>query len=324
MGADVGVVAVQSLVELLHIKLFEGPQDDRAVTWRPHLHAQHLSATAPSTTGNTATCRVEIQTDVLAVSEEVWDQVAEKFDTLSTLATMSHWGWTEGALSLRCAVEVHEDTLGSATQLLKLAAIDQIAEAERIPGEVQSLVPALRGKPAVAEAEQETLRATAGDSNSPAWRASEIDMAIRALNRSGAITTGDEAGLVAEFPYGSSGGPAWLGGTSNVLKMATGEVHPRLGAGLHFRLTLGESPVLRSRRFARPRRLTPTDLNQLDWERQRVSAVGAWCVNPRGGSPVHVGFLPNSAADAGILVSLAQSECSRAQWATSLFPTKSR
>jgi hypothetical protein len=134
------------------------------------------------------------------------------------------------------------------------------------------------------------------------------------LTERGIFSMGDEQGLTAEFPYGPNGGPAAMGGTSNMLRVSTDETHPRLGSGVLLRLHLREQPV------DADAPLHPFALNGLEAEGESDAHLpGSWCNNPEGGAPVFVSFFPNVLADPNALLNLIMSMGMRARWASELF-----
>lgn len=318
---DVGLSTIRSLRSLLQVEPeWEVSGNERALRWWPYRHAQLISATQPVTDGEFSVSRVSVETDVFSLEEDEWDQVAEVLDAQSMFATMSHWGWSDGIVRLRCAMNVHEEVQSFVATLLSVAAIDQAEQAARM-GEQMSLVPpAFSGERTSPHPLIGWVEGFRQGSAASAWAGPHIRELARLLTDNGSLSMGDEVRMTVEFPFGRSGGPALAGGDSNLLMVSTEEPHPRLGAGVLIRLHLRQAPIVKKGVLRRATALTAADLNELEWNEQgEAHILGAWCGRPDGAAPVHVSFFPNALADPGALQTLVLSEGLRSRWASSLF-----
>jgi hypothetical protein len=147
------------------------------------------------------------------------------------------------------------------------------------------------------------------------WAGPEMEAAAKWLTANNVPSMGSDGGLTAEFPYGENGGPAAMGGTSNMLMVTTSEPHPRMGSGVLMRLNLREQPV------SEGRELTAMELNELELRaRCQAHFLGSWCTNPSCGPPVFVSFLPSVLHKPNLLMNLVLSMGLRARWAATLLP----
>jgi hypothetical protein len=228
---------------------------------------------------------------------------------------MSGFVWDDGTMRLRCGMIVHEEIQPFAARVLKIAALDQVTLAEQMVETIDQLTPATSGDRTEPDEMLLALEDLPGREEPSAWRGPHIEALAQMLSDRGVFSMGDEEGMTAEFPYGSSGGPAATGGTSNMLRVTTEELHPRLGSGLLMRLNLREAPTLNGHP------LTPLELNKLEWEGGGSDAhlLGSWCTNPDGGPPVFVSFFPSVLADPNALLNLVMSMGMRSRWAAELF-----
>lgn len=318
---DVGMATIRTLRSLLEIEPeWEVFGKGRALLWWPYRQAQFISASEPEEDGEFSVCRVSVETDVFSLEKHEWDQVSRVFDAQSTLATMSHWGWADGIVRLRCAMSVHEEVRSAVADTLSLAAIDQAEQAARMAAEMPLLPPSLSGERQSPHPLIGSLEGRREVSQVSDWAGPHLREIAKMLTDSGSLSTADGSEMTTEFPYGRHGGPAIAGGTSNLLTVSTNERHPRLGAGFLMRLGLRETPVAKSGIFGRARDLTAADLNEKEWSQRGGShLLGAWCLNPLGKAPVHVSFFPNSLASPETLLNLIMSEGLRSHWASSLF-----
>ena len=307
--SDVGTTIVDSLYEDLQIDAEWSERTRRSFTWWAHRLPQHVWATDPVDQDGFWVVRVNAETDVFRIERSDLQDLAPALEAAATFATMSAFVWSEGVLRLRCGMVVHEELQPFAAAVLKLAVLDQVVHAEGLASTIPECEPAHGGARSEPDEMLGALEALPGMEGPSAWSGDHIEQLAGMLTARGVLATGDERRLTAEFPFGPDGGSAGVGGNSNMLKVTTEEVHPRLGAGLLMRLHLRSTPTLDGRE------LTPLELNGLEAGSDcDAHLLGSWCSSPDGGAPVFVSFFPNVLAGPESLLNLIMSMGMRSIW----------
>lgn len=111
------------------------------------------------------------------------------------------------------------------------------------------------------------------------------------------LSTGDESGLSAEFPFGSM---------TSLLRVMTDQANPRMGNGCLMILTIPEGDSSRE---------SPLWLDLNDQELAsyvRAPLLGSWCLEERGTS--FVSFFPNAMYQPGLLQNFLIYTINRAAW----------
>lgn len=320
MSSDLGQDTVNYLFDAMQVDAEWSIREERGGVWWPGEVAQRIWADPPRDGPTGPVVDVRAETDVIrdvAPSE----RLAHMISVLNTHASLSALVYDEDQRSLRyaCSMVVHEQNVEWAKQLLSLAiaiqAVDTIIKLE--------VAEAFGGVPAVSAHPTSGLRTVRDDmvnvvaqsiaphgSGASPFSAADFD-SIEELDPSPSVlTSADESGLTAEFPFFGlrSGAQASIDGVppeTALLQLTRNDRHPQLGSGCLVRLTLPVGP----------------DTGGVAMELNRREAtlasdchfLGAWCVGPLG--LTFVTFLPAIAHRPGLLTNLFMNSAIRTRWA---------
>lgn len=318
MSADPGLDVLEELFRELMIEEEWSQWGDRSFTWWPHRVAQRLTSTPAVEMGSTGPiCWVAVETDLFRASLREWLSVAPRLKVEAVGTALSGPVWRDGVVMLRSAVPVHEQSLGLAWRLLRVAAVEQVAVAEvwleTLPSELEHSTSGSRTAPNEMVQAARNLPGREGPSQ---WRnGAFLGFGQRIWEESdGAIwSTDGSEGCSIEIPVGPVGGTALWGCTSDIITAATEKPHWLLGSGVWVRLKLRFWPELKGRP------IKPIEMNALEAESWAdddayMYQLGSWGVDPDHHVLAYTSFYPSLFAHEKTFETLAHSQVNRSLW----------
>lgn len=321
MTSDLGQETVTYLFDAMQVDPEWSVREDRGGVWWPGELAQRIWADPPRSGPTGPVFDVRAETDVIRnISPS--ERLTHMISVLNTHASLSALVYDEDQRLLRyaCSMVIHQQNIDWARRLLSLAIAIQAVDAI-IKLEISDV---LGGVPAVSAHPVSGLRTSRDDmvnvvSQSIAPHGSGASSPFSAADfasieeldpNPSVLTTADESGLTAEFPFlgPRSGAQASLEGRppeTALLQITRNDRHPQLGSGCLVRLTL---PVG-----------ADTEGMALELNRREATLasdchfLGAWCVGPIG--LTFVTFLPAIAHRPGLLANIFMSSAIRTRWA---------
>jgi hypothetical protein len=317
--SDAGARAIQSVLAEMQVDSRWSLGAPREFTWWPQRYAQHVYAEPPVEDRG-------VQVSRLVATTTIVRDVELSTETFQTLGLTNAQGAIlsgfvlnpiNRTVLLACTAKVYDDPRSDAgaqyselmTQYFANALAAQASQAHQT---AEKLARAFKGKPAASDHPTSGRRREADDivetlswlmvqgQSDSEWAGAEMQQALATLKHMGALATGSDTGVTAEFPF--------HGGTA-LMTMTTTERHATIGNGMLVRLTL---PIrfdlddgVRMAATLNQRELSENYLNEF---------MGGWCFDPRG-FLTFVAFYPNVRIGNGYGGLVAQQMAIRSQWA---------
>jgi hypothetical protein len=317
---DVGLQVINDLARSLITDRRWLHTVERGFRWWPGPLAQTCWSEPCFEDQGLAIARVHVRTDFLTAIPLQPAQLAQ-LGLLMRHAGMSgllHDPERPGRFQLAASVYVHEQTRPWLTQVLRLVAACQTAEAHIMADGLAGMLggrpdhsghPTAGQRPSLAPATEVLEREVKPDGDHPSrFRGHDMEEALEWLQRTPFHSNGDGDALVSEFPFGSD---------TSLLRVDATESNPRVGNGLLTLLTLpmGESAPGDARGAQDALELNRRELQ----EDTHAHFLGSWCSTEQG--LCFVSFFPNAfaAISPGSIVTLVQSCVFRARWVASVF-----
>ncbi len=323
--ADAGLRTVEDIHGGLQIDEEWSVRAERGFTWWPYRHAQRVWAEEPVEDDGVTLSLVHVETAAMRGLESRSEGARRTEGALGALmgqASLAGLAIDGDAVRFRSTILVHDQSQPWASPLIQMAAVVQIANAERVVGglastlelepdeshhpergprpEPDEMIDALNGLP---------LR------DRPWGEQAEFEEVSAFLNERGVFSMTGELGFAAEFPYGRNGGPAVAGGTSHLLEVESTE-NGEMGLGLRMTLRLREWPM------SGDRQIFPTELNGLEARGSSgAHLLGSWAIaQDQAATPHFTCFLPSVLYKPGLLLNLVLAMGVRTRWASGLIP----
>ena len=314
MREDAGTRTVREAFDELQVDAEWASWSDRGFTWWPHRFAQQVWAEMPREDDGITVIRVNAETDLYSLNEQDWRGMAPVFASASAFSTSSGFVWRDQVVRLHSSMWVHDEIQPWVSKVFRLACLFQAVGAEAAIAQKSGLPPHVTGNRREPDEMLAAIDELPGKDEPSLWAGDEMTKVVDLLEANGLVANGSHQGITTEFPYGTSGGPAIAGGTSNLLTVTTEEPHPSFGSGLLMRLMLREEPT------GPAGSLGAMELNELEIQTGcNAHFIGSWCSNPSGGPPVFVSFLPSILSAPNLLFNLVISMRVRSRWVETLF-----
>ncbi len=309
-ASDPGLAAVRSVFEAFGVDEGWSEWQDRGFRWWPHRYCQRVWADRPRRDPELGltVCRVHAETEVVRGSAFVCpDPGTLASEVITADPTMNALIRVGDGFAYHASVWVHEENLAWTARLLQMAALLQIANAER-QGWMLSEV--LEGEPAFAAHPERgprpdpdeilyAARGIPGRDDPSAWE-DELPELAEELGAAGIDVQGAGSRLIVRFPQVEP---------DHRLVVDTAP-HRALGSGVRLRLQLEEPP-----RDGSGALLVPVELNERELaDEVPAHLIGSWASAELGSEPHFNCVIPNVLHRPGVLFNLVLSTGVRLRW----------
>lgn len=324
-GQTLGDSLLQELVTVLKLNEHWMEEQPDGFTWWAGDYRQKVWC-EPGVFHQTETVyRIHCETDVIRGRGKAaqWEVALEREMDHTSLNAMVY-STSEDTYKLHSSIFATEANVGYLKRTAFAAVILQVIEAEQVARKLQTsvgAVPATSSHPvsglrttrdAMLSAE-ETFFCPAGKGPSRWTGVSEWMETERVMERESEKFHSDhQTHLQAEFPWHASQAPRGI-----VLDVTSRELHPILGSGLHFTLTI---PLMMSQERVSHMAI---ELNQYERdESKRSHMLGSWSCHD--GLIAYRSFIPNTVYRPDLLPQLTLNMAVRAHWVDDFFVQKRR
>ena len=318
---EVGLRALNNIYQRMQIDTEWSVRGERSFSWWAKDFVQHISVTEPVKSGDFWVSRLVAVTPIVEgveVTENAYHLLSVPnayFGTLSALVLGQ-----DGVVRHVAATTVHEQTLEFVSHFFSFIAAMQVTDAHI---KAPFFAEMLKGRQALSAHPTSGPRLDHGHDcldiiehlivphgkEPSAWTGSDMLDTLALLERYSMIATGDEKGLVAEFPYH---------GFASLLTFDTDRVHPQVGYGLHVSLKVPDNV------FPRSASVAAGLLNQMEAVPElQTKFYGTWCAGPNGSLTFNA-FYPNALFHPGQSKNIALAMARRAEWVACLTDKRSR
>src|SRR5438094_8215418 len=246
---EVGLRALDNIYQCMQIDTDWSVRSERSFSWWAKDFVQHITVTEPVKSGDFLVSRLIAVTPIVEdvdVTENAYHLINVPnayFGTLSALVLGQ-----DGVVRYVAATTVHEQMLEFVSHFFSFIAAMQVTDA---PIKAPFYAELLKARQALSAHPTSGPRMDYGHDcldiiehlivphgkGPSAWAGSDMLDTLALLERYSMIATGDEQGLVAEFPYHDS---------SSLLTFDTDRVHTQVGHGLHVSLKVHDNEFQRS------------------------------------------------------------------------------
>ena len=318
---EVGLRALNNIFQRMQIETEWSVRGERSFSWWAKDFVQHITVTEPVKSGDFLVSRLIAVTPIVEgvdVTENAYHLVNVPnayFGTLSALVLGQ-----DGVVRYVAATTVHEQMLEFVSHFFSFIAAMQVTDAHiKAPFYAQML----KGRQALSAHPSSGPRLDYGHDcldiiehlivphgkQPSAWAGSDMLDTLALLERYSMIATGDEQGIVAEFPYHDF---------SSLLTFDTDRVHPQVGHGLHVSLKVPDNV------FPRSASVAAGLLNQMEaLPELPTKFYGTWCTGPNGDLTFSA-FYPNALFHPGQGKNIALAMARRAEWVACLTDKRNR
>ena len=324
---DVGIQTIQDIYSTMQVDEEWSIKTESGFTWWANQFKQRMWADELVEDDSLAISRVHVETEFLKYpkrSENTNYQLA----MMMRLSTMSGlvYDSQSGCLKWRCNAFVHEENKDWLIDLLCLAAIFQLKDAEEM-----SLVSEQLGlehdhscHPESGPREQiddnlkllELAIIPEGQKPITCVGKPEFEYLSKMLNHQKIFTTAGENSLAAYVPFGRD---------VSLLQVDINQTHPRLGNGILYRLSLPPEDI---RPVASIDGALTMDMN-INEQQESLTGhfMGSWCLGQASKNiltPTFVSFIPAVVCSPNVLVNMVFSTLNHNTWAEGYFFTWDR
>src|SRR5215510_5814397 len=319
---EVGLRALNNIFQRMQIDTEWSVRGERSFSWWAKDFVQHITVTEPEKSGDFLVSRLTAVTPIVEgvdVTENAYQLINVPnayFGTLSALVLGQ-----DGVVRYVAATTVHEQMLEFVSHFFSFVAAMQVTDAHI---KAPFFAEMFKGRQALSEHPTSGPRLDYGHDcldiiehlivphgkEPSAWTGPDMLNTLTLLERYSMIATGDEQGLVAEFPYHDF---------SSLLTFDTRRVHPQVGHGLHVTLRVPDNV------FAVPPSVAAGLLNQMEALPELLTQFcGTWCAGPNGRDLTFSAFYPNALFQPGLGKNIALAMARRAEWVACLTDKRSR
>jgi len=318
---EVGLRALNNIYQRMQIDTEWSVRGERSFSWWAKDFVQHISVTEPVKSGDFWVSRLIAVTPIVEgveVTEDAYHLLNVPNAYFGTLSAMVLG--QDGVVRHVAATTVHEQTLEFVSHFFSFIAAMQVTDAHI---KAPFFAEMLKGRQALSAHPTSGPRLDYGHDcldiiehlivpqgkEPSAWTGSDMLDTLALLERYSMMATGDEKGLVAEFPYH---------GSASLLTFDTDRVHPQVGYGLHVSLKVPDNV------FPRSASVAAGLLNQMEAVPELPTKFyGTWCTEPNGNLTFSA-FYPNALFHPGKGKNIALAMASRAEWVACLTDKRNR
>lgn len=320
MGEQYGDQIVCEIYQALHVDPAWVKDDQTGFRWWPSDYSQRVWCDAGVYQQATTIYRIHVETDLIkgAGRAQAFELALEREMDNTTLSGLV-FDKEDDTYKLHCSIFASEENMVYLKRTLIAAVMLQLYEAQVVRQHLQSAlgaVPAistppngaLRTRPdAMLQAAQQFFVPIGKEPckwiGVPEWR--ETEHAIE--REANEFKSDHETHLQAGF--------AWTptdSATGIQLEVSTSELHPELGAGLHFTLTV---PLQMTPEHVSHMALTLNQYERDNWKRSHM--MGSWSCHQ--GRLAYRMFLPNTIYNRDLLPQMTINMANRAYWVNEYF-----
>ncbi len=318
---EVGLRALDNIYQCMQIDTDWSVRSERSFSWWAKDFVQHISVTEPVKSGDFWVSRLVAVTPIVEgveITENAYNLLNVPNAYFGTLSAMVLG--QDGVVRYVAATTVHEQMLEFVSRFFSFIAAIQVTDAHI---KAPFFAEMLKGRQALSAHPTSGPRMDYGHDcldiiehlivprgkDPSAWAGSDMLDTLALLERYSMMATGDEKGIVAEFPYRDF---------SSLLTFDTDRVHPQVGYGLHVALKIPDNV------FAKSASIAAGLLNQMEAVPELPTKFyGTWCAGPNGDLTFSA-FYPNALFHPGKGKNIALAMARRAEWIACLTDKRSR